>query len=42
MKVLKALFALVIIGAIAGFVLSLISPQLDLSGADIGDEDDEF
>lgn len=42
MKVLKGLFALLVIGAVAGFVLSLITPQLDLSGADIGDEDDEF
>lgn len=42
MKVLKGLFALLVVGAVAGFVLSLITPQLDLSGADIGSDDDEF
>ena len=42
MKVLKGLFGLLVVGAVAGFVLSLITPQLDLSGADIGSDDDEF
>ena len=31
-----------ILKAILGFVLSLVTPNLDLSGADISDEDDEF
>ena len=42
MKLLKAAFALLIVGVIAGFVLSLVTPQLDLSGADIGSDDEEF
>lgn len=42
MKLIKGLLGLVVIGVIAGFVLSLITPQLDLSGADIGSDDDEF
>ena len=41
-KILKALLGLAVIGAILGFVLSLVTPNLDLSGADISDEDDEF
>jgi hypothetical protein len=41
MKFFKGLLALLFVGVVAGFVLSLITPQLDLSGADIGTEEDE-
>lgn len=41
MKLIKGLFGLVLIGIVAGFVLSLITPQLDLSSADFNDLDDE-
>ena len=42
MKFFKGLLGLLVIGVVAGFVLSLIAPQLDLSGADIGSDDEEF
>lgn len=42
MKLIKGLLGLIVIGVVAGFVLSLITPQLDLSSADIGTDDDEF
>lgn len=41
MKFFKGLLALLFVGVVAGFVLSLITPQLDLSSADIGTEEDE-
>ena len=41
MKLFKGLFSLLVIGVVAGFVLSLITPQLDLSGEDFGSEFDE-
>lgn len=42
MKLVKAILALLVVGVVAGFVLSLITPQLDLSAADIGSDDEEF
>jgi hypothetical protein len=44
MKLIKGLLSLVVVGVIAGFVLSLITPQLDLSGSDLDNEfdDEEF
>ena len=42
MKLLKGLFLIVIIGAVAGFVLSLIAPQLELMPAPLDDDDAEF
>jgi hypothetical protein len=41
MKLIKGLFGLILIGVIAGFVLSLITPQLELSSADFNDLDEE-
>ena len=40
MKILKGLIALVFVGVIAGFVLSLLAPQLNVSPFDLGDVDD--
>lgn len=44
MKLIKGLLGLVVVGVVAGFILSLITPQLDLSSADLATEfdDDEF
>lgn len=42
MKVLKGLIALLLIGVIAGFVLSLVAPKLDLASAEFDDDDSEF
>jgi hypothetical protein len=40
MKLIKWLLGLVVVGVIAGFVLSLIAPQLKLTPLDLGDIDD--
>ena len=42
MKILKGLFAIVLIGVIAGFVMSLIAPQMDFASVDLGDDEDLF
>jgi hypothetical protein len=42
MKVLKGLFALLLVGVIAGFILSLVAPNLDLASAEFDDDDSEF
>jgi hypothetical protein len=39
MKLIKGLFALVIVGVIAGFVMSLIAPAMQTSPFDFGDDD---
>lgn len=41
MKVFKALFGLVLIGVVAGFVLSMISPQLNEGLNFEGDDPDD-
>jgi hypothetical protein len=40
MKLLKGFFALIVVGVVAGFVMSLIAPQLKVSPFDIGDVED--
>lgn len=43
MKLLKGLLTLVLIGVVVGFVISLLTPNMDLASADFGDdEDSEF
>ena len=42
MKLLKGLLLIVIIGAVAGFVMSLIAPQMELTPAPLDDDDSEF
>ena len=42
MKLLKGLLFLVLIGVVAGFVMSLIAPQMQLSPAPLDDDDAEF
>lgn len=42
MKLLKGLLLIVIIGAVAGFVMSLIAPQMELTPAPLDDDDAEF
>ena len=44
MKLIKGLLGVVVIGVQAGFLLSLITPQLDLSSDDLATEfdDEEF
>jgi hypothetical protein len=42
MKLVKGLLFLVLIGVVAGFVMSLIAPQLDMSSAPLDDDDAEF
>jgi hypothetical protein len=42
MKVLKGLFALLLVGVVAGFILSLIAPSLDLASAEFDDDESEF
>lgn len=42
MKLLKGLFFLVLIGVVAGFVMSLIAPQLELSPAALDDDEAEL
>ncbi len=39
MKLFKGLLALVIVGVVAGFVMSLIAPAMQTNPFDLGDED---